>query len=96
MNRRSFISTLLAGCVAPLILPGAGRTWKKSESLYVPNPAWKDAEYECILFGNDGKVYNFGPPPSNIPNVWFNSKAKRWYQKDSTGVFVPMDNVIQA
>lgn len=28
MNRRSFINTLVAGCVAPHFLPGGGRIWK--------------------------------------------------------------------
>jgi hypothetical protein len=27
MERRSFIKALLAGCVAPMFLPGAGRLW---------------------------------------------------------------------
>ena len=36
MNRRSFISSLLAGSIAPMFLPGAGRIWKMRENLTVP------------------------------------------------------------
>lgn len=95
MNRRSFVATLLAGVVAPLILPGAGRKWKKVEDLYVPNPNWVNAPYEqeIILFGSDGKQYNFGPS-SDVPGVWFNKRIKTWYQKDNRGVYVPMDNLL--
>lgn len=45
MNRRSFITSLLAGVVAPMILPGAGRYWKRSTDIYVPNPDYIDAKY---------------------------------------------------
>lgn len=34
MNRRSFISSIITACAAPLILPGAGRLWKPSYDLY--------------------------------------------------------------
>ena len=37
MTRRSFLNTLLAGAVAPAFLPGAGRSWKRTEHLYVPD-----------------------------------------------------------
>lgn len=98
MNRRSFITTLLAGCVAPLILPGAGRNWKKSGALYVPNPMWQNAEYEVsfILFGNEGKQYNFGPQPDlDASKVFFNETTKTWYERNSEGLWVQMDNVVR-
>lgn len=32
MNRRSFISSILAAAVAPQVLLGAGRQWKRTDS----------------------------------------------------------------
>lgn len=51
MNRRSFITSMLAACAAPMALQGAGRTWSKVESLLVPkhsmlNPEWVKAPFE--------------------------------------------------
>lgn len=51
MNRRSFISSLIAGVVAPAFLKGAGRNWKRTESGLMVNPEWVDAEYDIIWVG---------------------------------------------
>lgn len=35
MNRRGFLKSMLLGVVAPAFLPGAGRTWKRSDWLWI-------------------------------------------------------------
>jgi hypothetical protein len=61
MNRRHFLSSLLAGVIAPAVLPGAGRHWVKSansEILTRPrailNPAWVNAPFEVTLLWEAG------------------------------------------
>ena len=58
MNKRSFIKSLLIGCVAPSVfLPKEPVNWKRSaEQLWVPNPAWKTAPYECAFVFLDYEV----------------------------------------
>lgn len=62
MNRRSFISSILAAATAPMVLPGALRVWKKSASseLLAPkwefNPDWINAPYELGIIFNKGTV----------------------------------------
>ena len=69
MNRRSFIRTLLAGAIAPAFLPGAGRKWVRTETLYVPlsNPAYLNAPFEVIFLCYNVELLqqakaNFAPP----------------------------------
>lgn len=46
MNRRSFIKSMLAAAVAPMALKGAGRAWKRTEELWIPNPDYVNAPIE--------------------------------------------------
>lgn len=52
MNRRGFISGLLAAAVAPSFLKGAGRQWKRTVELWVPNPDYVDAECEVLFISH--------------------------------------------
>ena len=44
MNRRNFLSAMLKAGVGCLILPGAGRVWKRNEFLYIPNDPFFDRD----------------------------------------------------
>lgn len=69
MNRRSFISSLLAGTVAPAFLPGAGRRWFRTpEGIIVPNPDYETAPFEIDWLWNgayvmDHQITRKGPWP---------------------------------
>ena len=75
MNRRSFLSTVLAGVVAPAFLPGAGRLWKRTESgLSVPkraviNPAWVNAPYEVAFHWTPNFVHDVAVPPQVLDKI---------------------------
>ena len=53
MNRRNFLKGILAACVAPQVLPGAGRSWKRVENLLVPNDNWQVAPYEYFFLADE-------------------------------------------
>lgn len=62
MNRRGFLKSMLIGMVAPAFLPGAGRSWKQTESELWINDVW----YPIQLTN-----YQIAWTP-----VWFLSKTK--------------------
>lgn len=71
-TRRKFLKGLGAVLAGFSILPAAStydRVWKKSV-LWVPNPAWVSAPYECVTlsFNPDGKyvVHKWNGPPSYV------------------------------
>lgn len=70
MNRRNFISGVLAAAAGFAILPAAttyGRIWKPAKELWIPNPEWETAEYELAIIPN-GNYF-----------VWLN-RANQTYQ----------------
>jgi hypothetical protein len=77
MNRRGFLTALLAGAVAPAFLPGAGRLWKPTPQqnpiLHVRhsriNPAYEDAPYQFMVFWestDDPSKKLWGYEPSDL------------------------------
>jgi hypothetical protein len=78
MNRRGFLTALLAGAVAPAFLPGAGRLWKPTPLLRDPilhirhsklNPAYIDAPYQMSMFwvsAEDPSKKLWGYEPSDL------------------------------
>ena len=53
MTKRSFIKSLIAFSVAPMVLPGAGRLWKATIDTSSINPNWVMAD-DMLLLSPDG------------------------------------------
>lgn len=61
MNRRGFLTGMLKAGVAAAFLPGAGRLWKRSEDIWVPNPEYVNAPYEVcfLMYGDTIKTFPY-------------------------------------
>ena len=69
MNRRSFfqsISTVAAGfMILPSATTYARSHWKKTGRMWIPNPAYKNAPYECVMY-TGCRTFRWSGPPSYV------------------------------
>lgn len=71
MNRRSFLTGIIAAGISAAILPSAltyERTWKKTaQGLYVLNPDWVNAPYEIRWLVTDKNLFEAVVVPVSTP-----------------------------
>lgn len=80
-DRRSFLASMLKAGAGAMILPGAGRVWRKSRGVWVVNPEWETAPYEIefcmspalartVFIGRPEDLgFQRGPLPESLKHV---------------------------
>lgn len=59
MNRRGFLSGIIAAAIAPNFLKGAARQWRRTEELWIPNPNYVNATHEVEWLCSGDMFSNF-------------------------------------
>lgn len=98
MNRRNFLTGIIAAGVSSMILPAAltykRSKWIKRASMWIPNPEWVNARYEVgFQFFRPGELHALYVDRWNVP---YNIVPVRGNQFKDNGELVPISPYIEA